>query len=349
MTITFLIGNGFDINIGMATRYKDFYKYYVNLPSKCDLIESLKGKIQNDIETWADLETKLGQYIECLKTVDEFDVIYDDIKDSLSEYLRQEEQKYDYPESERQKLFKSLMYPERYLPRADYAKLSKLRDSSYTNVSIISFNYTESLEKFLGKINTYRNIECVLDGKKFSIPRISHIHGYISERMALGVNDVSQINNETLKSDQDIVTSLVKPEFNKELRHLIDRDCQASIEDATWICLFGLSLGDTDRCWWRTIGQYMINNTYCRLLIFSRDSDFPANRENLRIRRENRIRNEFLRKTNLSKDQCDLIQDRIFIGYNTKLFDIKVAKKAIDQKSIQENQPTKVKTVSTVG
>lgn len=44
MTITFLIGNGFDINIGMATRYKDFYKYYVNLPSECDLIESLKEK-----------------------------------------------------------------------------------------------------------------------------------------------------------------------------------------------------------------------------------------------------------------------------------------------------------------
>ena len=27
--ITFFIGNGFDINVGLDTRYKDFYKYYI--------------------------------------------------------------------------------------------------------------------------------------------------------------------------------------------------------------------------------------------------------------------------------------------------------------------------------
>ena len=26
--ITFFIGNGFDINIGLKTKYKDFYQYY---------------------------------------------------------------------------------------------------------------------------------------------------------------------------------------------------------------------------------------------------------------------------------------------------------------------------------
>ena len=28
LNITFLIGNGFDIGLGLKTRYKDFYKYY---------------------------------------------------------------------------------------------------------------------------------------------------------------------------------------------------------------------------------------------------------------------------------------------------------------------------------
>lgn len=28
MNITFFIGNGFDLNLGLKTRYKDFYKYF---------------------------------------------------------------------------------------------------------------------------------------------------------------------------------------------------------------------------------------------------------------------------------------------------------------------------------
>ena len=28
MNITFLIGNGFDLNLGLATAYSDFVKYY---------------------------------------------------------------------------------------------------------------------------------------------------------------------------------------------------------------------------------------------------------------------------------------------------------------------------------
>ena len=30
MNITYLIGNGFDLNLGLRTRYTDFYDYYLN-------------------------------------------------------------------------------------------------------------------------------------------------------------------------------------------------------------------------------------------------------------------------------------------------------------------------------
>lgn len=29
MNVTFLIGNGFDINLGLKTSYKDFYEQYI--------------------------------------------------------------------------------------------------------------------------------------------------------------------------------------------------------------------------------------------------------------------------------------------------------------------------------
>lgn len=46
MNITYLIGNGFDLNLGLKTRYRDFYDYYVKQPSNDDLIK----KFKNDLE-----------------------------------------------------------------------------------------------------------------------------------------------------------------------------------------------------------------------------------------------------------------------------------------------------------
>lgn len=45
MNILFLIGNGFDINLGMQTRYTDFYKYYATVPTSKDSILKLKKEI----------------------------------------------------------------------------------------------------------------------------------------------------------------------------------------------------------------------------------------------------------------------------------------------------------------
>ena len=34
MNVTFFIGNGFDINIGLKTKYSDFYPYFKKMPKK---------------------------------------------------------------------------------------------------------------------------------------------------------------------------------------------------------------------------------------------------------------------------------------------------------------------------
>jgi len=40
MNIIYIIGNGFDINLGLKTRYVDFYKWYVdrNLENTLDVV-----------------------------------------------------------------------------------------------------------------------------------------------------------------------------------------------------------------------------------------------------------------------------------------------------------------------
>ena len=63
MVITHIIGNGFDINQGLKTSYKDFYRdYYLKQDSSESVIDELKSAISGDIENWSDLELAIGKY-----------------------------------------------------------------------------------------------------------------------------------------------------------------------------------------------------------------------------------------------------------------------------------------------
>ena len=68
MNITFLIGNGFDLKLGLNTRYSDFYSYYHEKASKESII--LKWmKEDDDKGNWADLEMALGNKINDIDEV----------------------------------------------------------------------------------------------------------------------------------------------------------------------------------------------------------------------------------------------------------------------------------------
>ena len=56
--ITFFIGNGFDINVGLDTRYSNFYKYYLSHYPE----DMLAKSIDKNYDLWSDLESGLGEY-----------------------------------------------------------------------------------------------------------------------------------------------------------------------------------------------------------------------------------------------------------------------------------------------
>lgn len=63
MKITFLIGNGFDLNLGLRTTYKDFYENYLKtLDTEVIKNNILYNYIDKDIEDWVDFETRLGLF-----------------------------------------------------------------------------------------------------------------------------------------------------------------------------------------------------------------------------------------------------------------------------------------------
>ena len=99
MNITYIIGNGFDINLGLKSRYVDFYKDYIKRSSTDDAVyiqkfrneinefvkQDSNKKDENTID-WRDLEVALGHWTEKLK-VDEVEPLYINLIDALKDYL----------------------------------------------------------------------------------------------------------------------------------------------------------------------------------------------------------------------------------------------------------------------
>jgi hypothetical protein len=322
MNILFFIGNGFDLNIGMKTSYSDFYEYYKNVFSNVASINRLKREISKNIVHWSDLELELGAYTEQINSVQEFDEVYDDIGGRLSEYLQKEEKKFDFNKLDKKKFLDHLSFPENVLPQADKNRLSSFRRNwkGYVwNVRIITFNYTTTLEKLIGdkranlQIGSHNPNAIILQG-------LEHIHGFTKERMVMGVNDVTQIKNTEFQKNQDVLEALVKSTCNQAYRHTIDDLCKRHISESNLICIFGSSIGDTDILWWKLIAEQLKQN--CLLINFIKGENIDPRIEFKKMRKEREIKDLFLEKVKLSKEDRQKISDKIIIGYNTNLFKI---------------------------
>jgi hypothetical protein len=329
MNITFLIGNGFDINIGMKTRYRDFYEYYTKLPTKgkSSLIKDLKNSLQEDLDKWSDFEIQFGQYCCNFTTIDDFDVVFENIRAELARYIENEQQRFDFDVDHRIAMYKYLATPETFLTRADKESIEEFKSlwKSVWNINVISYNYSTSFEKLLGEVNEHNSIGVTGINKQLLFKNVKHIHGYFTKDMVLGVNDSLQIDNELLRESEDAMAAIVKPECNKALKHLIDKDCQKIINESNLICLFGLSIGDTDKVWWSLIGERLKQNNV-RLIIFYKGEKVISELDGYKIRREDAVvKDLFLSKTNLNEAEKQIVDERVLIGCDTDIFSIKLS------------------------
>ena len=91
MNIVFLIGNGFDMNLGMKTSYAAFYDHYTktygSLSKPVNLLMDNIAQYK-DTNLWADLEKGLGEFTAKLSSTEELREAYFHINDALKDYLR---------------------------------------------------------------------------------------------------------------------------------------------------------------------------------------------------------------------------------------------------------------------
>ena len=324
MDLVFLLGNGFDINIGMETWYSNFYAYYLNQASSSNMIKTFKNNIRENIEDWADLELKLGEYLELLQE-DEAILIYNDLIKNLQIYIQSEEEKYSY-DIDSNLIRKDLISPENYLRYVDsqFIKSNWKKDNENWRVRIISFNYTRSLENLIAFNNERIVIETV-NGHQRYIDAVEHIHGFTNDRMVLGVNDSKQIKNQNLRDCKRIIRRFVKPECNKTYGLTHSDKCANWINSAQIICLYGLSLGETDKIWWDRIAK-QLNNRNAILITFYYDKDFQEIAGPDYEDKADDIRNLFLSKTQLTDSEKQNIYSKIYISFSRDIFNVHLSK-----------------------
>jgi len=317
MKILHIIGNGFDLNLGLNTRFSDFYKYYLGEESKNESVNLLKKEIGDNIENWSDLEIAFGEFTQKLSSTAEFDDVFEDILTELSKYILSEDEKIRIEDSS--KFYSSLAFPELYLPTADKNTVTEFKNK-WNNISqeihIATLNYTKSFEKF---IDIGDNIINTPNGKGSFVRSIIHIHGYADDRMILGVNDHSQIGNEEFRENVDVLESILKPICNRVYKHTEDSETESIIRQSNLICIFGSSLGKTDNYWWQLIGNRLTHQE-TKLIIFVRRSSINPIVQFRFGRIEREIKNQFIERANIDEENIERIKSKIIVAVNTTLF-----------------------------
>ena len=195
--------------------------------------------------------------------------------------------------------------------------------------NFVNFNYTSLLSKSLQCIS--QNVVCkrkygdaVLTDK---IGKIVHVHGYCDNLPIIGVNDTNQIANKELANDLRFARYIVKPTINKYLRQGNDRDTTSVIKDSTIICVYGMSLGATDRKWWDLLMQWLKSNDYHHLVLFIYDKNYSSATPFGWLEKEDSIIDLFKQYVSNNGTSVDNMRSRIHIAVHKNIFQMNLMPK----------------------
>lgn len=337
--VLFLLGNGFDLRLKLPTGYEDFLKYYQNQEPlyvkgksytgntrplsyyKYQLFEFVDKLKENGDPKWSDLEVVLGRLTSVFdKDVEGFREFYTDLNLSLNMYLQSIEE--IHPTSDMlDKFYEDFLHPYNYLSAREQSvfteKISLLENWYF---DVVTFNYTNSFEalsesKLAVNVNLTRK-----DSRCYAIYRgIKHVRGILGKTdILLGVDNLTQIENEHFREVEDTTDFVLKPQSNANCGFRVDEDFRSLIRQADLICFFGLSLGETDATWWRCIKDRFTSAPHVILLCFHYDN---KNRAKFAMdkRPERQVRENILRVLGIEEDEKDY-RNRIFIAINTDMF-----------------------------
>lgn len=341
--ITFLIGNGFDINLGLKTKYSDFYSEYLesnkdvdknsNIGKFCEMIES-------DYETWSDFEGAFAQKIWGTKDVVS-DILYD-FSTKFSEYLRKQVALCNYNDKEIIGKFQKFLTNGYDTLEPVDKEIIKNKDnelhSDDVTIDFINFNYTNTLDKLVKYVLSDKNGKTLSSYRALrsggsvscskSIGQILHIHGVLGGNIITGVDSLHQLADEDLRNDNKIAKYCVKSEMNKDYGNAdAENKFAKMINRSSMIYAYGLSFGESDRSRWDILSKWLKANSGHKLIIFKLNTGFEkfdkAYPRKL-LDAIDSVKNEYLSLFGIKQEEYEKYYSQIFIVDSSKVLNFKL-------------------------
>lgn len=335
--ITYLIGNGFDISAGLNTRYSDFYKYMISKYesgecSKNDILENIK----NNSDLWSNLELGLGEYTqEIADDIGKLEKFFDEkfqIDTMLMKYLRIEQERIDWENNNsiqkvRNDFSKYIYNFYNLFAPVERDEILKICSNSNSVYKVISFNYTNVIKKCIDLISN--KIELL------------YLHGSLEKNNAiLGVNDSEQIKNDFFKNSDEMLICMNKLEINNDIGEYTISKAKSILKNSNIICIYGMSIGDTDKYWWQEIINNLKEGLTEMVIIFSYIPDLNINNRVKHRRAKKDIQNQLLRYCSDDEQLVDELRSKIKVLCNSEMFKMNFILKDSDEveKLLKENE-----------
>ena len=309
--ILFLIGNGFDLNLGLNTKYSDVSHIYIEKYTETndEDIQNFIKELKNNKEKWADFEIAMGKYTENFNSTNKnnYTNIIDSFRDVLINKFKYEETRANYELNTEHIITvfkKSIINFNAYLVPESRQLIHSITTTTLTNINFqydfITFNYTDILDhcvKLVKKnINSFSVRQLGSNNGQHKITdalgKVLHIHGTLQKDLILGVDNQDQIANEAFREDIDMQW-LMKPFVNNELGEHNDKEAIKLIDNSSLICIFGMSVGETDKTWWKRIFNWLLSDTTRHLIIFYYNDKIVESNPRTKIENKKEIKNIF--------------------------------------------------------
>lgn len=241
MSTLFFVGNGFDLNCGIKTKYTDAYAEYLKTNSGSDVIAKFKKEIGDNIKTWRDFEMAMAKYASTFSNEDQFlDCLYD-FQAFLRDYLKREEEDFwkraigiELRESMVNEFQRTLMDFYKKTTNNITHLMQDRGTSQIDDMNFVSFNYTRIFDKILRM--TYGHVGILNKGEN-----VCHIHGETGD-LILGIDNEMQLDVQFPVTD-NLKRSFIKPFFNEQYDDNRISIVKEALDEANTVCVYGMSMG----------------------------------------------------------------------------------------------------------
>lgn len=352
MDITFLIGNGFDLRLGLKSSYIDVYKKYVKTESPNENIynfkKHLKSHEQENYKTWSDFEISMGEHSINFEKEKDFVDCVRDFKRYIGAYLSLENRHFlQILGNSIDTLNEFYNFVTTFHVRQNNNVKNDIshrinKSAAFQGVveyNFISFNYTKLLDGLVNSSNK--------KGGYNSFNEVIHVNGSLSDSIALGVNNIEQIKNESFRSSS-VKNAFVKPHFNTKFDKKRISDAKEIIDKSEVICIYGLELGDSDKMWRDYICEWLIKDFSHELFIFRYPvKKFGLYAEDEKMDEEEIAKKEFFNKSGFGDAEIDRVNERVHFTIGYDMFDF--TSKLTDEQIIEKGKKAVNKILNEKG